>query len=68
MENKKKNLFTQVISEYKKIHWASKFRVAEATIVILLITLIIASLVLLFDITFTRLMDNISYFLSKVLK
>ncbi|WP_169792235.1 preprotein translocase subunit SecE [Pseudostreptobacillus hongkongensis] len=62
------NLFSQVVSEYKQVTWASLPEVVQVTIVVLLITIFISLMVLIFDVSFTTLMDRFSSFIKTVIR
>lgn len=57
---KKGNILTQIINEYKKVQWASKKTVFQVTLIVLLITFFVSMYVTLFDFIFSRGIDGIS--------
>lgn len=65
---KKGNIITQIIDEYKKVKWADKKTVFQVTIIVLLITIFVALYVSIFDIFFGRALDGISNILTNFLK
>ncbi|WP_156286031.1 preprotein translocase subunit SecE [Oceanivirga salmonicida] len=66
-ENKKKNLLSRVIEEYKKVTWADRPTVFQVTVIVLLITAFVSLMVVLFDFSFKYVLDTISELLGKVL-
>lgn len=67
-DENKKNLFLRIVSEYKKVTWASVPEVIQVTIIVLLITAFIAIMIILFDFAFNIIMTRITSILSSVLK
>ena len=60
MKKEKKNLLSQIITEYKQVQWPTVPEVIQVTIVVLLITLFISLMILIFDISFTSIMTRFS--------
>lgn len=67
-DEKKKNLFSRVIEEYKKITWPTKSNVFQVTIIVLLITIFVSIMVMLFDISFKYIISGLSNIISRILK
>lgn len=68
MKEKKKNLLSRIFEEYGKVSWAKKSDVFHVTVIVLLITLFVATLIILFDISFKVILNQFSELLRKVLK
>ncbi|WP_068267474.1 preprotein translocase subunit SecE [Caviibacter abscessus] len=68
MEDKKQNLLSRIISEYRKVTWASLPEVIQVTIVVLIITTFVALMIMLFDFSFKTIIDAISNTLAKFIK
>lgn len=65
---KKGNIFTQILNEYKKVQWASKKDVFQTTLIVLLITLCISVYVTFFDFIFSRGINGISNIVISLLQ
>ena len=68
MKKEKKNLLSQIITEYKQVQWPTVPEVIQVTIVVLLITLFISLLILIFDISFTSIMTRFSDLIKSIIK
>lgn len=68
MEEKKQNLLSRIVSEYKKVTWASLPEVLQVTVVVLIITTFVALLIMLFDLSFKTIIDTVSKTLAKFIK
>lgn len=65
---KKGNILTQIINEYKKVQWANKKTVFQVTLIVLLITFCVAVYVTLFDFIFSRGINGISNIVISLLQ
>lgn len=65
-DKKNKNLLTKIIEEYKKVTWADRSTVFQVTVIVLLITIFIATMVTLFDFSLKYFLDGVSNLLRKV--
>ena len=68
MKKEKKNLLSQIITEYKQVQWPTVPEVIQVTIVVLLITLFISLMILIFDIRFTSIMTRFSDLIKSIIK
>lgn len=68
MKKEKKNLLSQIITEYKQVQWPTVPEVIQVTIVVLLITLFISLMILIFDISFTSIMARFSDLIKSIIK
>jgi preprotein translocase, secE subunit len=68
MKKEKKNLLSQIITEYKQVQWPTTPEVIQVTIVVLLITLFISLMILIFDISFTSIMTRFSDLIKSIIK
>ncbi|MGP1494716.1 MAG: preprotein translocase subunit SecE [Streptobacillus sp.] len=68
MKKEKKNLLSQIITEYKQVQWPTVPEVIQVTIVVLLITLFISLMILIFDISFTSIMTRFSDLIKSIIK
>lgn len=68
MEEKKQNLLSRIVSEYKKVTWASLPEVLQVTVVVLIITVFVALMIMLFDLSFKTIIDTVSKTLAKFIK
>ena len=68
MKKEKKNLLSQIITEYKQVQWPTVPEVIQVTIVVLLITLFISLMILIFDISFTSIMTRFSDLITSIIK
>ena len=68
MKKEKKNLLSQIITEYKQVQWPTVPEVIQVTIVVLLITLFIYLMILIFDISFTSIMTRFSDLIKSIIK
>lgn len=68
MEEKKQNLLSRIVSEYKKVTWASLPEVLQVTVVVLIITVFVALMIILFDLSFKTIIDTVSKTLAKFIK
>lgn len=68
MEEKKQNLLSRIVSEYKKVTWASMPEVLQVTVVVLIITIFVAIMIMFFDFSFKTIIDTISKTLAKFIK
>ncbi len=68
MKKEKKNLLSQIITEYKQVQWPTVPEVIQVTIVVLLITLFISLMILIFDISFTSIMTRFSNLIKSIIK
>lgn len=68
MEEKKQNLLSRIVSEYKKVTWASLPEVLQVTVVVLIITTFVALMIMLFDLSFKTIIDTVSKTLAKFIK
>lgn len=67
-DENKKNLFSRVVEEYKKIVWPNRQTTFQVTIIVLLITTFVVFMIMLFDLSFKIIMDNLSNLITRVLK
>ena len=67
-DEKKKNLLTRIVDEYKKVTWASASEVVQVTIIVLLITAFIAIMIIMFDFAFNLIMKNATTLLRSLIK
>ena len=68
MKKEKKNLLSQIITEYKQVQWPTVPEVIQVTKVVLLITLFISLMILIFDISFTSIMTRFSDLIKSIIK
>ena len=68
MKKEKKNLLSQIITEYKQVQWPTVPEVIQVTIVVLVITLFISLMILIFDISFTSIMTRFSDLIKSIIK
>ena len=55
-----KEVFGNLLEEYKKIYWPNKKEVYHVTVIVILITIFIALYTLLFDTAFSFVLTNVS--------
>ncbi|MFG5919554.1 preprotein translocase subunit SecE [Sneathia vaginalis] len=67
-DEKKKNLLTRIVDEYKKVTWASASEVVQVTIIVLLITAFIAVMIIMFDFAFNLIIKNATTLLRSLIK
>lgn len=67
-DEKKKNLLTRIVDEYKKVTWASASEVVQVTIIVLLITAFIAIMIIMFDFAFNFIIKNATTLLRSLIK
>ena len=67
-DEKKKNLLTRIVDEYKKVTWASASEVVQVTIIVLLITAFIAIMIIMFDFAFNLIIKNATTLLRSLIK
>lgn len=67
-DEKKKNLLTRIVDEYKKVTWASASEVVQVTIIVLLITAFIAVMIIMFDFAFNLIIKNATTLLRNLIK
>lgn len=67
-DEKKKNLLTRIVDEYKKVTWANASEVVQVTIIVLLITAFIAVMIIMFDFTFNLIIKNATTLLRSLIK
>lgn len=67
-DEKKKNLLTRIVNEYKKVTWASASEVVQVTIIVLLITAFIAIMIIMFDFAFNLIIKNATTLLRSLIK
>ena len=67
-DEKKKNLLTRIVDEYKKVTWASSSEVVQVTIIVLLITAFIAIMIIMFDFAFNLIIKNATTLLRSLIK
>lgn len=67
-DEKKKNLLTRIVDEYKKVTWASVSEVVQVTIIVLLITAFIAIMIIMFDFAFNLIIKNATTLLRSLIK
>ena len=67
-DEKKKNLLTRKVDEYKKVTWASASEVVQVTIIVLLITAFIAIMIIMFDFAFNLIIKNATTLLRSLIK
>lgn len=67
-DEKKKNLLTRIVDEYKKVTWASASEVVQVTIIVLLITAFIAIMIIMFDFAFNLIIKNATILLRSLIK